>query len=100
MQQRESSAHTAGAQTTTLKHAEKPRTMFTAPQTARSQQDITPQQHHHHCPEQLQQELTHHSQAQQTIDHCLRISSRMSDQEPAPQSIPHLMVHHQHPQII
>ena len=45
---RESSAHTAGPQTTTPKHTENTTTILLAPQTATSQQDTTLQQHHHH----------------------------------------------------
>ena len=45
---KEFSAHTAGLQTMTPKHAGNTTTILQAPQAATAKQDITPQQHHHH----------------------------------------------------
>ena len=68
----------------TQKHVGNSTEMLQAPQTATSQQDITPQLLHHPYGEQQQPYNKHTRQVHPTTDHCSRTYSTITNQEPVP----------------
>ena len=98
-EQKESTAHTVGAQTMTPKHAGNTTTTSPPQQRATFQQATTLEQHHHYSEEQHhQQGHIHNRQVQTPMDFCSRTILTQTNPEPVPLYTHHSTVHHQHHQ--